>query len=154
VLPHADAIFDGIPDCSIERDDARVRRADLQINLGAAEARQAGFRSPDQHGADTGSPCGRAHCQAMDPAAHSVESRHHGPDEDLISDRNQEELGLHSKLSIDHVRCDIVCGLIGKRFGPELYDGSTVFVPEWSNLKCHSALGRYDAGRILLCAGR
>jgi hypothetical protein len=74
----------------------------------------------------------------VQPSADTVESGNHATDDRIAGNRHEKEFRLNSQLAVDHLRRDVLVGLIRKRLRPEIHDASAIAFLEWSNLESHS----------------
>ena len=77
----ADHVVDHVPDPLVELDDGLVRRANLEVDLGATFPKQQPLRLGHDHAAQSPPAAVRRHGQVVDPPAVTFVTRHHRRDQ-------------------------------------------------------------------------
>src|SRR5262245_25917696 len=130
---HADSLFNEIPKASVERDDVRVGRPNLEIHLRASEGCQPTFCATNQGGGNAAATPGGQHCQVVDPTADAIKSCNDRTNEFPIGRSNEQEFRLNPQLVLDHQCRGVPRRIVWKDAGPKTFQFRVVRSTKWSN---------------------
>src|SRR5690606_17749905 len=100
-LAEADDVVGAVAERGVERERLGVARADLQVDLGAAEGLPGTLDVLDQRTAVAAAAVVGVDGQVVQPAALTVEARHPRGDDDAVDLPHDEQLALHRELAVD-----------------------------------------------------
>jgi hypothetical protein len=98
---HADHVIDGVSDVPVELHRGRVRRADLQVHLRAAELAQPSFCLVHEHPAQPLPLMARMDREVVDPPPVALVADHHGSDQFVIDQENQKISRVPRQLAVN-----------------------------------------------------